>query len=108
MHARSINGDVVRSLKCLPTETELVPRLGEKADDFVDTLGYLPSTIFRIHSVYLAARKLPNQKDAEKAFIREMGRYKLSLLEAEMVWRHIAGSPQSEKPYRERCIMRPA
>ena len=105
VHARSINGDVVRSFRCVPTETELVPCLSEDVDRLVDSLGYLPSTVFRIHSAYLTACKVANPHEAEKAFIRQMGQYKFPLLEAAMVWGIVAKGPQSRNHYREREAM---
>ena len=105
VNTRSINGNLVRSLRCLPTETELVPCLSEDADRLVDTLGYLPSTVYRIHSAYLTACQLKDSNEAEKAFIREMGGHRFPLLEAAMVWRHITKGQKSKSTYRERAAM---
>ena len=101
VHARSINGDAVRSFRCLPGEKELLPSLGQEANQLVDALGYLPATIYRIYATYRTVRHIADPHEAEKAFIRELGGHKLSLLEAALVWRSLTkskvGGPSRER-----------
>ena len=102
VHARSINGDIVRSHRCLSSEKELLPSFGVNTNRLLDALGYLPATIYRIHSTYLLARQINNANEAEKTFLREMGVHKLPLLEAALVWRSIMTNQPVKELYRER------
>ena len=69
----------------------------------MDALGYLPPTVYRIYATYRTVRHIDDPHEAEKAFIRELGAHKLSLLEAALVWRCITqtnskvGGPSRER-----------
>lgn len=80
VHVRDIDGQVIRSLKEIPSRTVTVPSLGRNADIIVDGFGYSVSTIVKLRNAFLNAREVVDNPCY--AFIVEMVEQGMSLMEA--------------------------
>lgn len=100
VHGRGINGEILRTHTTCPTGVILVPSLGVAADRLVDAYGLSPSMISRIHSTYITSRQAPYKPN--HVFIKELGRNKMPLLEAAILWDMIKLNLGDSFVYRER------
>ncbi|KAK7677665.1 hypothetical protein QCA50_019356 [Cerrena zonata] len=103
MHVRDIGGNIIRTYTTCPKGVEVVPCLGGFADSLVDLLGYMPSTICCLHSMYLIARQSSGMQREE--FVEMMAEYGMPLFHAAIFWRAIQINPGEPVATRERFML---
>lgn len=100
VHVRDIGGNIVRTYTTCPKGADTVPCLGALADRLVDLLGYEPSTVCCLYSVYTTACQAHG--DQRQEFVEVMAEYGMPLFEAAMFWRAIQVRPDEPGATRER------
>lgn len=98
---RDIRGNVIRTLLSLPLTMERVPSLGKLADDFLDSFGFLQSTILALEHAYIESHVV--ELDAYLHFVQCMAEYGIAQREASVLYTLFqSAGPLEELKYRYR------